>query len=325
MSSLRVALAQPTVLTHVWEVGETPTDPDADTTVTVTDPAGATVQTGTADQAAAGTYTIPLDGQTALTDLQVAWSATIAGAAVVQYDQVAVVGSRFFSLAQGRASDASLSDPAKYTTADLELARGQTEAECEQICDRAMVPAYARMTLDGTGHSDLVLSHPDPDRTVAHVRRIVSATMAPRLDETWVPLTDAQLAALRVTPDGTLCRLDGDAWIEGYANIIVELEYGLTTPPVDLVKAALTRFRTWLNLNKTQIPDRASSFTATDGGVYRLDLPGPWKTGIPSVDAVYSRYSRRSGAGPNTGRPVPASRTLNYDPQFTSLVHQGRR
>ncbi len=79
-------------------------------------------------------------------------------------------------------------------------------------------------------------------------------------------------------------------------------------------------------MNKTGIPTTASSFTVADGGTYRLDLPGAWKTGLPQVDAVYARYSRRSGAGTGTtGRQVPASRQLNYDPQFSSLFHGGRR
>jgi hypothetical protein len=79
-----------------------------------------------------------------------------------------------------------------------------------------------------------------------------------------------------------------------------------------------------LNLNKSAIPDRASSYTV-DGGIYRLDMPGAFKTGLPEVDAVYARYSRRStGTGP-TGRQIPASRPLNYDPQRWSLYHGGVR
>jgi hypothetical protein len=244
----------------------------------------------------------------------------------VQTDVVEIVGGFFFSLAAGRASDSSLSDAAKYTTADLELARLETEEECEAITDRAFVPRYLRVTLDGTGQSDLVLKHPDPERTVAHVRAIRSVKMAPRADGTFTSFSVAELAAVRVSDDGTLRRLDGATFIEGFANVVVELEYGLDAPPLELVRACLTRFRARLNMNKSGIPDRASSFTATDGGTYRLDLPGAWKTGLPQVDAVYARYSRRSGAGTGTtGRQIPASRSLNFDPQYSSLFHGGRR
>ena len=326
MAQTRVALTSPTLLTHAFEVGETLTDATGSVAVAVTDATGATVSSGNAAHASLGTYSYALAGQSAPARLTAAWSATVAGSAVVQTDEVEIVGGFFFSLTQGRASDASLSDSSKYTTGDLEDARLETEEECEAICDRAFIPRYLRTTLDGTGQPDLVLRHPDPERTVAHVRTIRSVKMARRADQPFVDFTTPELAALRVSDDGTLRRLDGRVFTEGYANVVVELEYGLNAPPAELVKAALMRFRTRLNLGKGQIPSNASSFTVADGGTYRLDLPGAWKTGRPEIDAVYARYSRRSGAGTGTsGRQVPASRQLNYDPQFASLFHGGRR
>jgi hypothetical protein len=322
----RVALTSAASLQHSFELGETLTDATGTPTVAVTDALGVAVSSGDATRTAEGTYSYALAGQPQLARLSAAWSATIAGSAVVQLDDVEIVGGFFFSLSQGRGSDASLSDPAKYTTADIELARLETEEECEAITDRAFVPRYLRVTLDGTGQGDLVLKHPDPERTVAHVRTIRSVKMAPRADGTFTSFSVAELAAVRVSDDGTLRRLDGATFIEGFANVVVELEYGLDAPPLELVRACLTRFRARLNMNKSGIPDRASSFTATDGGTYRLDLPGAWKTGLPQVDAVYARYSRRSGAGTGTtGRQIPASRSLNYDPQYSSLFHGGRR
>ncbi|MBC6458420.1 Ig-like domain-containing protein [Actinomadura sp. HBU206391] len=320
----RVLRTSAATLAHTFEVGEEPTDSTTPVTVAVTDANGTAVTSGTAVSAGvdSGRYTFPLPGQALLGQLTVAWSATIAGAAVVQTDEVEIVGGFFFSLAQGRGSDSSLSDPAKYPATELEVARLQTEEECEAICDRAFVPRYARMVLDGTGESDLVLTHPGPERSLADVRSIRSVTMAPRADEAFTAFDTAELAALQVADDGTLRRLDGALFTRGYGNVVVELEYGLPAPSADLVRAALTRFRTWLNVARSGVPDRASSFTISDGGTYRLDMPGPFKTGIPPVDAAYARYSRRDGAG---GRKVPASRSLNFDPQFSSMFHGGRR
>jgi hypothetical protein len=325
MTLTRVARTSTSVLSHTFYVGETPTDSAATVTVAVTDANGDPVTSGNATHQGAadsGEYAFTLPSQSELSLLTVAWSATIAGAAVVETDQVEVVGGFFFTLAEGRGSDSSLADTDKYPTSDLVTKRVEVEQECERICDRAFVARYARVVVDGTGHSDLVLTHPDPDRTPAHVRTIRRVSMAPRADETFVDFTAGELAALRVADDGTLRRLDGALFTEGFGNIVVEYEYGLDAPPDDLKQMTLRRFRSRLNLNKTGVPDRALSFTLEGGGAFRLSMPGAWATGIPDVDAAYARYSRRDGAG---GRKVPASRTLSYDPQFTSLMHPGRR
>ncbi|GAA4626619.1 hypothetical protein GCM10023196_035590 [Actinoallomurus vinaceus] len=321
----RVMRTSASVLTHRFEVGETATDSTTAVTVTVTDPSGATVASGTATHGATGTYTYALPPQAALTVLAVAWSATIGGAAVVETDTVEVVGGFMFTLSEGRNSDASLADRDKYPTADLDAKRLEVEEECERICDRSFVPRYARVTVDGSGSADLVLPHPDPDRTAAHVRTIRSVSMAQRSGGVPVAFTSAELAALVVRGDSLVSRSDGLFWAEGYGNVVVEYEYGLDGPALELKRAAMGRLRSLLNANKTGIPDRASSFTAGDGGTYRLDMPGAWKTGLPAVDAVYARYSRRSGAGAAGGRPIPASRTLDYDPQRNSLMHGGPR
>lgn len=326
MAKTRVLKTAAATLTHTFEVGETATDASGTVTVTVTGPDGSTVATGDAAHDGTGVYTFDLAGQADLTALTVAWAGTVGGADVVEYDQVEICGGFFFGLSEGRASDSSLSDTSKYPTADLITKRLEVEEECESICDRAFVPRYARVVLNGNDASEILLSHPDPERSVAHVRRIRSVSMAPRADEVFVDFTAAQLAALSVSDDGTLRRLDGARFTEGWANVIVEYEYGLDAPPRQLIQATLTRFRTRLNIGRSAVPDRASSFTSSEGGTYRLDMPGAWKTGIPEVDAVYGRYSRRSGAGTGqSGRLVPASRPLSYDPQYTSLFHPGRR
>jgi hypothetical protein len=330
-STTRVAKTAPATLSHTFVVGETPTDPTGATaTVAITDANGAAVVASTAaTHGTAGVFTYALAGQSQLARYTAAWTATFSGSAVVETDYVEVAGGFYFDLAVARGSDASLADTAKYPLAALVTARQEVEDECEQICDRAFVPRYRRAVLDGSGTSDLLLTDAAwavDGRSAGDVRTIRAASVAPQVGQTFVALTSAQLAALYVTADGQLRRTDANIWTEGVGNVIVEFEYGWDSPPPDLVRAALIRLRTRLNWNRSGVPDRASSFTAADGGTYRLDLPGAFKTGIPEVDAVYARYSRRSGTGTGTsGRPIAASRTLTFDPQRNSIFHGGKR
>lgn len=320
----RIAKNSAGTLSHTFLVDETATDATGSVTYAVVDAAGASVASGTASSGGVGTgtYSFTLAAQSALKALTVTWSATIAGSATTVTTYAEVVGGFFFSLKQGRDSDASLADTSVYPTADLTAARLEVEVECENICDLAFVPRYARVVLDGSGTDELLLQHPDRTyRSVAEVRTIRSVTMASSVDGTFTAFTAAELADLAVNADGTITRTGGQAFTEGRRNVIVEYEYGLDSPPSDLVREAKIRLRTVLNSNKSGVPDRASSFTMVDGGTFRLDMPGPHKTGIPTVDAAYGRYSRRTtGTGANA-RQVPASRTLTYRPQAGSLFH----
>lgn len=313
-------------LSTTFYVDETPTDSSTTVTYAVVDAAGTAVTSGNASSAATGVYTFTLAAQSSLKALTVTWSATIAGSATTATTYAEVVGGFFFTLAQGRASDASLADTSVYPTADLTAARLEVETECENICDLAFVPRYARVVLDGAGTDELLLQHPDRTyRSVAEVRSIRSVSMADSVDGTFTAFTAGEVADLAVNADGTITRSGGDSFTEGRRNVIVEYEYGLDRPPPDLVKASLIRLRTVLNSNKSGITDRTTSFTVLEGGTYRLDMPGPFKTGLPYVDAAYGRYSRRStGTGANA-RQVPASRTLTYTPQAGSLFHGWRR
>lgn len=314
---LRTAAA---TLDHTWYVGETATDSTTTVTVAVTDANGVAVTSGNASSAGAGTgrYTFALPVQALTQTLTVDWTGTILGAVVVESDIVEVVGGTLFTLTEGRGSDPSLADTGKYTTAQLVAARLEVEQECEEICDRAFFPRYRRVVLDGSGVPDLLLSNSD-------IRAIRAARIALRPGQTFVALTAGELAAL-VVEDKVLKRTDTRQWTEGIGNVVVEYEYGLTVPPSDLKRAALMRFRSRLNIARSGIPERALSYTNPDGTAYRLDMPGAWKTGIPEVDAVYSRYSLRSGAGTgDTGQLKPASRSLNFDPQQFSMFHGGRR
>jgi hypothetical protein len=330
MGAARLLRGATGTITHTFVLDEDPTDSSTTVTVAVVDATGGSVSSGNATSAGigTGTYTYVLAAGATLEDLTATWTGTIGGVSRAEADNIEVVGGTFFDLATGRNSDATLADTTKYPTADLRQARLEVEQECEQICDRAFFPRYAKATLDGTGTADLLLPSGDTLRRPGcnrEVRSIRSVTMASAVDGTFTAFTAGELAALAITPDGAIRRTDGAYWTRALSNVVVEWEFGLDSQPQDLIRAALVRFRSRLNIHRTGVPDRATSFTTVDGGTYRIDLPGAWKTGLPEVDAVYARYSHRSGAGTGTGRMVPASRTLSYDPQHGSVFHGGRR
>lgn len=316
----RVARGAAATLTHTFEVGELATDPTGTPTYAIVDANGTAVDSGNATVVGSGTgqVTAALAAQSVTRLLTVTWVATVGGSSRTEVDTVEVAGGFLFSLKEGRESDPSLTDVDKYPSAALAAKRVEVEQEVEAICDRAFVPRYARVVLDGTGTPELVLRHPDSDRSVAEVRAVRRIAVAPALDEAFVDLSADELAAVAVGDDGTLRRTDWAAFTAGLGNVVVEYEYGRTLPPADLVPWLLLRFRSLLNVQRSGIPDRATSFTAADGGTFRLTLPEAYRTGIPLVDAAYERYSRRA-----RGRqPVAASRTLSYDPQRGSLFHR---
>lgn len=330
MPLTRVARTSRGLLEHTFYDldGETPASPTGTVTVAVVDANNTAVTSGNATSAGDGRYTFVLPGQASVGELTASWTATIDGTTVVESDLVEVCGAHLFTLAQGRAADSSLSNTTQYPTSALREARLQTEVELEEICDRAFTVRYRRVVLDGTGNDELILED-------SEVRRIRAVRVATRADGDFVALTADELAALVIAPDRVLRRVDGDTWTLGRGNVIVEYEHGWTAPPVDLVRAALVRFRSFANVGKTGVPDRAKSFTTTDGTTYRITLPDAYRTGIPFVDGIYSRYSLRSlstesdgssgGGTGGGGAPTPASRTLSYDPQRDSVFHGGRR
>lgn len=314
----RVERNHATTLTHTFYVGETATDPSGTPTYSVVDANGTSVASGDATVVGSGTgqVTAALAAQSALKALTITWVATVGGISRTEVDYAEVVGGFYFGLAEGRAAFASLASTSDYPTSAIEGRRLEVEVECDYICDRAFVARYRRLVLDGSGTTELVLADAD-------LRTIRRVALAPALDETFVDLSAAELAAVAPGSDRTIRRTDGSVFTEGRRNVVVEYEFGLDAPPADLVWAAKTRLRTRLTMPTSAIPDRAQSFVVAEGGTFRLTLPGAFATGVPEVDAVYGRYSLREGAG-GDGRAVPASRTLDYTPQRWSMFHGAR-
>lgn len=256
-------------------------------TVTVTNRAGTTVASGAATTGSTGVYTFPIPAQTALGTLTVTW----AGASLSQTTQVDVIGSPLFNLPDLRAADKAFADTSKFPTASLSAARNAVTDEFARICGRSFVPkgdTYTTM-LDNTGF--LLLPHAD-------VTKLVSVS----IDGTSQDVTTLQLdpigkvTGLPTLQTATLTQLwDGSigSGTPGPGLTVTTYEYGFTYVPNDLYRAAVQRARFILASVASGIPDRATSFVATEGGSFTLATPGSgiWQTGIPDVDAVLARYT----------------------------------
>lgn len=235
---------------------------------------GTTSDPRTVDLTAAQTATLDL--------LTVTWSD--AGDSSTHTTYVEIVGGYYFSVDDARSADASLVDGGKYTADDIVAARREVEDEFETICGVAFVPRYRRVTLSGTGSTRLLLDDP-VIRTVRSVRSYSDWGAA-----SYTELSTDELADIQYDDVGVLT---GATWVYGTRNLVVEYEHGYDRPPAEIKRAAITRLRARLNMARSGIPDRATSFVSSDGGTFRLDTPGMYKTGQPEVDAVLARYSLR--------------------------------
>ena len=265
MGLTRVQRGVPAQLTRTFYVGETPTDVTGDVTVTVTRLDGTPVVSGTAAHPGpAGQYTFAVPAQTQLDALAVDWSGSLG-----RYrDLLEVVGGFFFDLAEVR-QEHGLS-LAQHPTEKLVRKRLEVEIECERICGRAFVPRFERTAVRSDGRATLLLP-----RLEVRALRAVSISGA-----AWSP---ADVAAVDVNPAGVLTA--PVAWPSG--RVIVEYEHGMDFPPEDLRTAAMLRLRSRVHITSSGVPDRAITWSAADGGTYRIALPSGEKTGIPEVDAAY--------------------------------------
>lgn len=286
MTHSRATVGSTPVLTlRAAEAGGSTVDPDS-VSVTLTrlsdgdDLTDQATLSGPVDHA----YTLTIDASAtaALDTLTARWVVVGGDQTTTVSDQVEVVGARLFSLAEARASDQSIADPATYPTAEVDARRLEVELEAEAICGRSFFPRYRRARLDGSG----LIRQIAPDVDLRGVRDVatINAGQAP------LAWTAGQVGDVAVSPGGMLTRLDGGLWPRGASNVVVGYEFGLDAPPEDLRQAALIRLRGVLKRNKSGVPDRVSSYT-NEAGTFRLSMPGARRTGIPDVDAAYERWS----------------------------------
>jgi hypothetical protein len=277
-----VGVAATIDVTIVDQNGE-PADAAGVLTVDITKADGTVVVTGgaTTNPSGVGNYQYALAAQSQLNLLTFVWKD---GGVARVTTYVDICGGVYFSVAAARAFDTSITTTLA-NDAKVQAVRREVEDECERITRRAWVPRYRRKTFVGDGTGLLRTGLRD-------IRTIRSATIYELDGTTNTALTATQLAALRVAEWGGITRLDGDVWDAGQ-SIVIEVEYGRERPPSDLQHATLTRLRSRLYMEKTGIPDRATSFVLAEGGAFNLSTPGRGgaMTGIPDVDAVYADYT----------------------------------
>lgn len=307
--------AAATLRLEVTDADGTLAEPSGTVTVTVEKADGTDVH-------AAGTATVV--GSTgvrtvALTSAQTATldrlTATWTNGTAMWTTYAEIVGGYYFSLATARAFDAGVlgaSATVPFTDAQILAARREVEDEFERICGRAFVPRYRRVIVDGTGTDTVVTG-------VADIRSVRSAKVLESAGgDTAETLSAAELAGLVWDTPGTLRRTDGDVWDEGASLVVLELEYGLDLPS-DVATAALVRLRSRLTMPRSDLLDRASSYSPPEGPTVPLTRPDADTTGIDEVDSVLAGYSLRGRKG---SPAAPAYRTLRWQSQRRSLFHR---
>lgn len=285
MSSLtRIRRTNAATIAHTWWVGETATAATGSVTATVKRLDGTAVAgspfTAT-DTAGVSTFTLP--AQPNLDTFTVDWAATVAGNARTERDYVEVCDGFLFELAEARAAPPPL-DATKYPPTLLEALRVEVEQEAERIAHTTFVPRFKRVAVPGTGNEYLMAPHTD----LRALRAVIVDGVA------WSAPTVANVG---LSESGVLY-LQGwwpAPYPAGRRNIILEYEHGRDMPGQDIRRAAIVRLRSRAGMTDTTVPYRATSFTAVDGGVYRLSTPAKDRTGIPEVDAAYLGYSQDLG------------------------------
>ena len=202
---------------------------------------------------------------------------------------VEVVGGYYASVRAIRDADDVLADTRKYPAALVVEARRRVEAEFEDFCGVSFVPRYRRWRMSGSGTQTLHL----PDPMLRKVRSL--RDYGPLPSTSYYDLTSTELAAIPANPEGVAYRTDGLWFWKGIDNIVVDYEHGYDRTPSDLQAAFMLRVRDILNRHNRGVPDRATTFTSDVGGTYSLIVAGRGGslTGIPDVDVVLKRYSRR--------------------------------
>lgn len=262
-------------------------EPSGTVTVGVTDEAGATVVSSgagtTTGSTGVRTYTLAASATAIPKVLLGTWT----NGTTTVTTRAEVVGGYYASVRQIRDSDPVLDDPRKYTSAQIVVARRAVEREFEDYCGVAFVPRYRRVRLDGTGRDELVL----PDAELRDVRSVREYDD----DLNFESYSQTELDAIPASRAGVAVRTDGEIFERGRSNIVVEYEHGHDRPPADVVEAFMLRVRDVLNRSNRGVPDRATTFTSDVGGTYALLVAGRGGsiTGIPDVDVVLKRYSRR--------------------------------
>lgn len=255
--------------------------PTGSVAVTVLNPDGTTLTTGTATAGdGLGVYTYT--PSTAVTDVLGAWTIrfvyTISG---VQYRTdvpYTVYGGHLFEIADLRAYVPELASSADYPASEIRSARDAATDRIERAAQVAFSTRAVTVVLDGTGTTGLLLPYTQ-----------ISSVNAVEIDGDPV----ADLTDLSVYPDGRLIWADGTVWSQGLENVVIDLEHGYETIPEPVKRATMLLAMEYLV--PSALPARAMS-QSTDLGEFRISLAnvdaGRY-TGIPEVDAVVAEFGMR--------------------------------
>lgn len=250
-------------------------DPGGTVSVVVTDYAGAEVFSGAATKVGTGTatvFTADIDPVDQTDRLAAVWTST---AGPVARTSVEVVGGYYASISAIREADRTMQDENKFSREQLLGARRFVEEEFERFCGRAFVPRFTSVKLVSCGERELALPNVD-------VRSIRSVTV----DGSAV---DASSAVLPSATGVIRLGLTG-VWPSG--EVVIGYEHGMDRPPTPLVRAFYTRVRNAITNLSTGVPDRASTYSAADGGTYALLTAGRGGsiTALPEVDVALREY-----------------------------------
>lgn len=230
------------------------------------------------------TCSFSFPGLAVLDALTADWSGTVAGANVVVRDIVEIVGGFLFNLST--AQTLLKLDPIKYPLSTLMALRTEVETTAEEIAGGvAFVPRFKRVRVTGSGHTALALPSP-----------LIRAVRAVSIDG--VAWSGDQLAGIDVSDSGVIYAEGGiftEPLTRGRPNVIVEYEHGMDLPPSEIPRQAMMHARNLVGGFDSGMPQNAVSFSAADGGFYRLATPGQKSTGLPTVDAAYLRYAMDMG------------------------------
>lgn len=274
MTLHRVQASTRVTLSHTFLADDVAVDADSGpVTVTVKRLDGTVVATASATHpGTTGLYTYAPPDSDDLDAWTLDWEGLFGGATVRVRDFIEIVGGFLFGIDEARNYGSALTTAA-WPTSKLVQRRTAIETIAERISGVAFVPRFCREQLSGNGDCTLMLNR----RLLRRVRAVKVGGVA------WPQATVDDIAPSKAG----IAELVGGVWPWGVGNIVIEYEHGMDFPPVDVSEAAIVHMRSRLNLPAQNVPYRAVSFQAGDGGFYRISQPSAERTGIPEVDAAY--------------------------------------
>lgn len=218
---------------------------------------------------------------------RVEWTATFGAYSQTVKNYVEVVGAFPCTLGEMRGTAPTLADATKYPTSALVAAREAALDEFQAILGFSLVPRGNRYVEDTEAANGYWYRARAVQTPLGMVRKVTAVTDSAAFSAT------VDLTKITVDKFGTI-----DYSIGFAGRVTVDYEHGLDVIPGDLKRAFLAYCAYRLHADRgNAVPERAESFTAAEGGTFRLAVAGRagYKTGLPEVDAVLDRYTMKAG------------------------------